>query len=87
MQTDQLDMPVNANREYDRACDTAQSLLEWLQRDVLGVHWTCTEVSEETLNCFVNGIEIFCGSGPHNALLQLVGAMDELRVILGKMKR
>jgi hypothetical protein len=88
MELDQLDHDCDASiRRYFRACDTAQSVLEWLEREALGVKWTATEVDEETLCCEINGFECYCGNGIDLALLGLAGSLDAASCIAARMAR
>lgn len=88
MQTDQLDIDTTAEtRRYSRACDTAQTLLEWMQMECLGVKWTASEVDPESLCFFVNGFEIFAGNGPELALVNLIGALQEAATVAKRIER
>lgn len=86
MELDQLDHDCDASiRRYFRACDTAQSVLEWLEREALGVKWTASEVDEETLCCFMNGMEVYVGSGIRHALSCYLGALQALVEIVRQL--
>lgn len=66
-----------AEVRWNRALDTRQTLLEWLQQDALGVPWEATDLDELTLCIKLNGFTVYCGNGPATALIGFIGALQE----------
>ena len=84
--TDRCNGPA-IDRRYSRACDTRQTLLDWLQQEALGVKWEASDVDEETLCCRICGFTVYCGNGPTTALIGFIGALQETVAVCVRMER